>query len=315
MGAFQSAPLPRGKAMVNVFDGTRNLYQDAGPPLITVRDGNLKTWSREHHDKSSVEFEDLPVFDNSGDDYTFIAWAEGYKDAGFFPVKIAAGTVRIVDLMMIPESNGFNFAQAGWEAIRTNRPVLADLLAAGTDSSDAASLRYGNLMRIQGGALLACLLNITTAMGQIHLPQNTALDYLKMIEWQLDGPNRMAQDRFFAWADPALISQLEQAKLDKKFADAPGTLHPGATRSYKQVEFGEANVQITFHENDRHNGWVLVEPDIDYYRDPAAHLLCEVAVNALGHLTDPRIVYVLRWIAGRHAGIPAFDPLYTIVKT
>jgi hypothetical protein len=23
-------------------------------------------------------------------------------------------------------------------------------------------------------------------------------------------------------------------------------------------------------------------------------------------------VYVLRWIAGRHAGVPEFDPLYTI---
>jgi len=29
-------------------------------------------------------------------------------------------------------------------------------------------------------------------------------------------------------------------------------------------------------------------------------------------LTDPRQVYVLRWIAGRHAGIPNFEPPYTI---
>jgi len=314
MGAFQSAPLPGGKAMVNVFDGTRNLYGGDKKLLITVQDGNRKTYSREYHEKPSVEFVDLPVFGNAGDNYTFLAWAEGYKDAGFFPVKIAGGTVRIVDLMLVPQSNRFDFAQAGWETIRTNRPVLADLLAAGVAGSDAASLRYSDLMKIQDGAILACLLNITTAMGQIHLPQKTALDYLKMIEWQFDGPYKMGQDRFFAWADPALIPQLEQAKLENEFADAPGTLHPGATRSYKQIEFGEANVQLTFHEGTLHNGWVLVEPDIDYYRDPAAHLLLEVAVNALGHLTDPSMVYVLRWIAGRHAGIPAFDPLYTIVK-
>ncbi len=37
---------------------------------------------------------------------------------------------------------------------------------------------------------------------------------------------------------------------------------------------------------------VVVEPDIDYYRDPA-------------------VVYVLRWIAGHTAGIPEFEPLYT----
>ena len=58
---------------------------------------------------------------------------------------------------------------------------------------------------------------------------------------------------------------------------------------------------------------MYVEPDIDYFKDPGAHILLEVIPNALtGHLTDPRIVYVLRWMAGQHAGIPNFDPLYTI---
>lgn len=59
---------------------------------------------------------------------------------------------------------------------------------------------------------------------------------------------------------------------------------------------------------------VMVEPDIDYFKDSGAHLLLEVAVNTLGGLTDPRDVCVLRWIAGRRAGIPEFDPLYTIEK-
>ena len=59
---------------------------------------------------------------------------------------------------------------------------------------------------------------------------------------------------------------------------------------------------------------VKIEPDIDYFRDPAAHLLLEVAVNAFGSLTDPRTVYALRWMAGQRAGIPEFDPLYTIEK-
>jgi hypothetical protein len=318
MAGFGAAPAPGGKAMVSVFDGTRNLYQDAGEILITVRDGNQETVSREYHETPSVEFPGLQVFGNAGDNYTILAWADGYKDAGVFPVKIAANTVRIVDLMLIPKSNQLNFAQAGWGAIRANRPAVGELLAAGTGSEDAASGRYSDLMETQGGAVLACLLNITTAIGQIQLPQKTPLDYLKTIEWRLDGPNAMAQDRFFGWADAALISQLDLAKQQNEFADAPVTLHPGATRSYKQIQFGEANVQLTFHEKDRQTidgiDCVLVEPDIDYYRDPAAHLLLEVAVNAFGSLTDPRTVYVLRWIAGRHAGIPEFDPLYTIVK-
>ena len=39
----------------------------------------------------------------------------------------------------------------------------------------------------------------------------------------------------------------------------------------------------------------------------------EVIPNAItGGLTNPEMVYVLRWIAGRHAGIPEFDPPYFI---
>ena len=85
------------------------------------------------------------------------------------------------------------------------------------------------------------------------------------------------------------------------------SLHPGATSSYKQVQFGEANVQLTFHENDPRvvidgKTCVLVEPDIDYYKDPGAHLLLEVLPNVFSGLTDPRVqVYMLRWIAGRCA--------------
>jgi len=57
----------------------------------------------------------------------------------------------------------------------------------------------------------------------------------------------------------------------------------------------------------------VVEPDIDYYKDLAAHALLEVIANALtGSLTDPKNVYVLRWIAGRRAGVPEFNPPYTI---
>jgi hypothetical protein len=104
-----------------------------------------------------------------------------------------------------------------------------------------------------------------------------------------------------------------------KFAveNAPGLFHPGATSSWKQIQFGEANVQLTFHENDTKviGGvkCVMIEPDIDYYRDLGAHTIFEVVPNGLTHsLTEPAEVYVLRWIAGRTAGIPEFAPLYTI---
>jgi hypothetical protein len=53
---------------------------------------------------------------------------------------------------------------------------------------------------------------------------------------------------------------------------------------------------------------------MDYYKDLANHALLEVIPNAItGGLTNPEMIYVLRWIAGRRAGIPDFNPPYTIV--
>jgi hypothetical protein len=258
------------------------------------------------------------VHNNLADNYTIVAWAGGYKQAGFSPVHISNGSVQMVKLMLIPESNQFNFASATWPALKNVRPAFASLFAAGTADDAAAGSRYSDLEDVQGGAVLACLLNITTAMSQIFLPSKTPLDYIKMVNWELTGDYKMAQDRFFGWADPAIIQQLDAAKQQGEFADAPFGLHPGATSSYKQVQFGEANVQLTFHAGEKKTidgvDCIMIEPDIDYYKDTLAHLLLEVAVNAFGSLTDPHQVYVLRWIAGQHAGIPEFNPLYTIEK-
>jgi hypothetical protein len=307
-----------GRAMINIFDGKRLPYSGKAQLLITALDGNQQVQHRDFHHQPSLFLTGLPLFNNFGDQYTFLASANGYKDAGFFPVKLAANVTELVNLMLIPKSNQLNFANATWSALSKSRPELKALLAQGADSSDAAAQRYGDIQEDQGGVILACLLNITTAMQQIHLPKGSPFDYLKGVIWDRDGNNQLAQDRFFAWADPVLIDQVKQAQAQNppEFVSAPFGLHPGATSSYKQVEFGEANVQLTFHENDRTMiggvNCVMVEPDIDYFKDAAAHLILEVLVNAFGSLTDPRQVYVLRWIAGQRAGIPEFDPLYTI---
>ncbi len=212
-----------GRAMVNVFDGTRQPYSDKSKLLITVIDGNQKMQSRKFYDQASVFFTGLPLFNNLGDNYTFLASADGYKDAGFVPVKLAANVDQPVDLMLIPRSSQLNFANATWKGLDKARPGLKTLLANGASSSQAAAQRYGDIMEDQGGEILACLLNITTAMGQIQLPQQTPLDYVKRIIWDRDGQFAMGQDRFFAWADPALIPQLEQAKQQHpaKFENAP----------------------------------------------------------------------------------------------
>lgn len=313
-----SAPAPIMAVVdIEVFDGTRQPLKENGGLLITAIDGNQKTVSRDYHDGPAVPLR-LPFYNNLGDRYTIVAWVSKYKQAGFSPVNVSNETEQTLKLMLLPENNQFNFASAKWQALKTARPSFSKLFAAGVADENAAADRYNDLEDVRGGDVLACLLNITTAMSQIFLPSGTPLDYIRMINWELTGDYKLAQDRFFGWADPAIIRQLDQAKGHGEFVDAPYGLHPGATRSYKQVQFGEANVQLTFHEEDKKNiggvDCIMIEPDIDYYKDTLAHLLLEVAVNAFGSLTDPRQVYILRWIAGEHAGIPEFDPLYTIEK-
>jgi len=88
---------------------------------------------------------------------------------------------------------------------------------------------------------LAALLNISTAMKEIHLPEGNPLDYLR----ELKRDDSLAQDRFFAYCDPKLMEQVRTAAAQKLFVPETGSnfFHPGAAASWKQVQFGEANVQ------------------------------------------------------------------------
>jgi hypothetical protein len=94
-------------------------------------------------------------------------------------------------------------------------------------------------------------------------------------------------------------------------------MHGDATSSFKQNQFGEANVQLTFHEADRRNiggvDCVYVELISTTSRIRPRTFCWRVIPNRLtGNMSKPRTVYVLRWIAGRRAGVTEFDPLYTI---
>lgn len=295
---------------LRIFDGSRQLFAAAACFLVTISDGNQTEQVREYYTQNDLAFT-LPFFDNLGDDYTVLVWAEGYRQAGFTPVHLSNTYTRTLDIMLVSDSPGFNFAPASWAKVKATYPFVA------AGESDAAGENRYNALLEQQPKTLACLLNLGEAMSQIQLSQFTPVPYLKQMIW--DAPFAPAQDRFFAWCDVELINQVKVAAAAGLFAveNDPGLLHPGATSSWKQVRFGEANVQLTFHENNRSTidgvECVIVEPDMDYYRDPLAHILLEVIPNELtGTLTDPVMVYVLRWIAGQTAGLSQFAPLYTI---
>jgi hypothetical protein len=310
---------PRSCAIaVNVFSGSREPLPDGTQVLVTVRDGNQNLVSLPDNGffkASSITVGGLPFFNNFGDNYTVVVSADDYSQAGFTPVKVSPQAAAPADLMLLKKNATFNFRDARWDLLQQNHKEYASLLRAGAADDLAAQDRYTQLMETQA-PVLACFFNLATAMSQIFLPQGTPLDYIHEIIWDDSEQQGPKQDRFFAWADRKLIDQIILAGPTKFSPEAETALfHPGATRSWKQIQFGEANVQLTFHEGQQQTidgvDCVVVEPDIDYYKDLLAHALLEVAVNALTHtLTDPHQVYVLRWIAGRQAGIPDFDPPY-----
>jgi hypothetical protein len=298
------------KLRLRIFDGSREPFSNAAKFLVTLTDGHQTQHERNYFESNDMLFE-LPFFNGPGDRYSVIVWAEGYKQAGFAPVVLSDHYLKTLDIMLVPENPGFSFAQAPWLTAKARYPFIA------SDLDDVAGKqRYESLLE-SSHASLACLLNLGEAMSQIALSQGSPLDYIKQMRW--DGLYAPAQDRFFAWCDARLIDQVKIAAAAKEFAveNNPGLFHPGATSSWKQIQFGEANVQLTFHENEKLEiggvDCVMVEPDIDYYQDLGAHAIFEVIPNALTHsLTDPVQVYVLRWIAGRTQGIPEFAPLYTV---
>ena len=232
-----------GIIKINVFVGTRQPMPSDANLLFTVMNGRQDVVYRNFQSTSSLTLTGLPFFGNFGDNYSVIVAADGYTQAGFYPVRISPQAPAVVDLMLVRNNAGFNFVHARWDLLCRNHAQYAKLVSAGAISDSAAQDRYTQLMEDRP-AVLACFFNLVTAMSQIQLPSGTPFDYMRELIWD----ESMQQDRFFAWADPQLVEQIERAAGQGLFSAEPGTAlsHNGATRSWKQVQFGEANVQLTF---------------------------------------------------------------------
>jgi hypothetical protein len=299
--------------LISLFDGTGQMFPAGTQVLLTVRDGNQKQIIRQDFTSGQIRIEGLPFYENFGDNYAVIAYVDGYRQAGYAPVKLSPANTATVDLMLIPNEPVFNFAGLSWDVAKTRMPFLAAL----SDQSDEdAQARFSQLMETDGSKSLACMLNLVTAMDAIDLDGRSPVSFLRQVRWDYKFP---AQDRLFAYCDVALVDAVRTAAAKGVFEPEHGSeiFHPGATLSWKQVEYPEANVQLTFHTNPIDcvpvNNWVTVEPDIDYYKDLTAHSILEVCRNALtGSLTEPAEVLVLRWIEQRRLGRPDFAPGYTL---
>ncbi|MBS1815037.1 MAG: hypothetical protein JSS87_09210 [Acidobacteria bacterium] len=299
--------------VVRVFDGTGQIFPAGTQLLLTVIDGNQKQIIRQEFTSGQIRVQGLPFYNNFGDNYAVIAFVEGFRQAGYAPVKLSPAEEVTVDLMLIPKDPVFNYAGFSWEAAKARLSFLAPLPG---QSEEDAKQRFSQMWETNGSKSLACMLNLVTAMDAIDLGGRSPVSYIRQIRWDHKFP---AQDRFFAYCDAALIDAVRTAAAKGIFEPehGAGIFHPGATLSWKQVEYPEANVQLTFHTNPLDcvsgSNWVTVEPDIDYYKDLAAHSILEVCRNeATGSLTEPAEVFVLRWMEQKRLGRPEFSPGYTL---
>ena len=309
-------PPTKARVRLMIYDGARRPFSEKQSVLLRVHNGQTtdsvsKTINTKSMDEGVV-FLNVDFFDNFADNYTVLVSADGYRDAGFFPVKVSPRALADLSVMLIPNDPHFEFDP--WDVLVANQPKTAQFLSL-TPVVPSANDNYATSVEDHPRET-ACLLNLATALSQIFLANGTPLDYFRSIEWAT-----LAQDRFFGYAVPELVSEVKAAVPKNLFAPEidPSFFHGDATSSFKEIRFGEANVQLTFHENDKKSigseSCVRVEPDIDYYKDLAAHAILEVLYNKITNsLTDPAQVYVLRWIAGKHAGLPEFDPPYRLVE-
>ena len=305
---------------INVFNGRRVPMPETTRLLVTARNGENKNVVQKFVNGGAIELKDLPVRDNFVDRHTVLVSAKDHQDAGFTPLTIKPGS-QTLDLMMLRRDTGFTFESF---ADLAGRPELLRFLRG--DRPGEAETLYARLL--MNPPALACLMNIVTALEQMRLVPSEAVDVNPMRS--LLALETAEADRIFAWARRELLAQVK-ATADRRDGDrlarlakAPELLHKGATASYKQTDFGEGNVQLSFHEMEKKMvgdvECMLVDIDIDYFKDAGAHVLMEVFPNKLKSLihgknsaqslTDPRLVYGLRWMAGRRKGVEFAPPYF-----
>ncbi|HTM34321.1 MAG TPA: hypothetical protein VL263_23590 [Vicinamibacterales bacterium] len=131
---------------------------------------------------------------------------------------------------------------------------------------------YDGLSGVQAFALLNILarLQATRASGQPLLDGR----HIKVFQ--------AFPDRIYFEADRSMIDDIG---ADGAFEKAPASLHRFKEGSFKQTTFRKGNLQVSFAS--RPGNRVVIDADMDLYREAVPHLFGEVLVNHLtGSTTD-----------------------------
>ncbi len=307
MALNSDATEPTAPVMLSIFDGQGLPF--SGPVVLRVHNGRDIPPISHNATGPHVDIS-VPFHDGIGDFYAINITSNGYQPGACF-FKANSKVLAQPKVLLIKNNSNPNFVP--WDMLKLELPQVTTFLQIGTDEKSARA-NYEEFI-VQKPAALACLLNLIQAMQEIDLDGHSPLSYFKAICWD----NTMAQDRFFGFADPAIIPIVRAAAAKGEFAEEKdcSTFHRGATCSWKQIAFPVANVQLTFHENDTRliDGLkcVRIEPDIDLYKDLVEHGFAEVFPNLLTHgLTNPCSVFCLRWATAEDYGGALFNPGYQL---
>jgi hypothetical protein len=324
---------------LNFVDGAQKPIRNGTELLVSVIDGNHKRVVSTFVKKASARIDGLPLHGTFADRYTVLVSAKGHVDAGFAPVTLRENGPNALDLMLLRRDGKPQFQPLS--QIKERSPELHRIFRGDRPLADAERA-FLDVQRSKPLAL-ACFMNVCTGLENLALATETGATAAPLDSFITLHPTRpFEQDRFYALVSEDLRRHLDATALKVKsdplqrtvarFVSAPGGLHAGATGSFKQADFGEANVQLTFvdpavGEEPPPTGHLIVDADIDYFRSNDAHVLLEVFPHLLRKglnvvaslfgadlpksLTDPLRVYGLRWTAGRRVGL-TFAPPYTI---
>jgi hypothetical protein len=298
------------KLTVRIFDGRRLLISNPSNIRVRIFDGDQKEIWNNRINVADQPFM-VPFYDGPRDMYRVIVSKPGWTTAGCYPVKVSQTGTQVVDLMIIPERHRVNPLLAQFAALQQSHPAYCDIMCA---LDEKAPSRWDALLNQENALVPIDYLNLLTAMRTIHLESGkTPFDYLRAADWS----RAPQEDRFWVWVDKALVDDVVETARTGGFDQEPDpkVFHKDATLSYKENLLSEANVQLTFLANApsprEFPDCVLMEPDIDYYPNLLAHGLLEVVPGFFSR-TDPRMAYILRWMSARRAGLPEFDPPFTL---
>lgn len=220
--------------------------------------------------------------------------------------------------MLVHNDAGIEFGGLTLDRLRVEEPALFTALQ-GKNSADA----FAGSMTGDADSM-ACLFNIWEAIKRLPAGLNQAGDSMGRFIREINLQGGIHRDRFKASASRELfvtVKAQSDSGRDPKIEPANPGLHPGAKLSFKEARFPEANLQFTFHFEKDTDDPMVVEMDMDYFKDQAAHFLLEVIPNEAGskllHLknatTDPRKIYAMRWMSGMNsAGRELFEPVFVM---